>query len=285
MKLPTFVKLVEVGPRDGLQNEKTNILTSTKINLINQLSDTGLQTIETTSFVSSKWVPQLADAEKVLTGIKKHSNISYPVLVPNIHGLNDAIAAGAKQIAVFTAASETFCHKNTNCSIQESLEHIKDIIKQASKNNLQVRGYISCALGCPYEGNINVNKVAEIATQLYNMGCYEISLGDTVGVGTPLAAQELITTVSRNVPLQYLAAHFHNTYNQALANLFAVLTLGVSIIDCSIGGLGGCPYAKSASGNVATEDVLYMLDGMGIATGVDLTKILQVSNYIKDKLI
>lgn len=280
MKFPSHVKIVEVGPRDGLQNEPKSLSAAIKIEFINRLSETGLTVIEAGSFVSPKWVPQMADTAEVLQGIINHPHIHYPVLIPNIQGLTAAIAAGAREIAVFTAASETFSQKNTNCSIAESLARIDDIIHIARQNHLRIRAYISCVLGCPYEGQIDIHKVADIAAALFDKGCYEISLGDTIGVGTPAKAQQLIDITSKKIPIKNLAVHFHDTYGQSLANIYASLELGVSTVDSSIAGLGGCPYAKGASGNVATEDVVYMLHGLGIATGIDLAKLIAVDKFI-----
>jgi isopropylmalate/homocitrate/citramalate synthase len=283
-KYPTSVKIVEVGPRDGLQNEKQVVLTEDKIELINRLSNTGLSVVEATSFVSPKWVPQMADNKNVLTGIERKDNVSYPVLTPNMKGFEAAIDAGAKEVAIFGAASESFSQKNINCSIDESLERFRPIMQAAKQNNIRVRGYVSCVLGCPYEGDIAVEKVAEVTKTLFEMGCYEISLGDTIGVGTPLKAQAMIKAVAKEVPLSALAVHFHDTYGQALSNILACLQLGVATVDSSIAGLGGCPYAKGASGNVATEDVVYMLDGMGIDTGIDLQQLLKAGRFISEKL-
>jgi hydroxymethylglutaryl-CoA lyase len=284
MDLPKAVKLVEVGPRDGLQNETRQVDTATKVEFINRLSQTGLSVIEATSFVSAKWIPQLADHTEVLQQILQVPGIAYPVLVPNQQGMLSALQAGAKTVSVFTAASETFCKKNINCTTEESLKRFVDVFALAKENEIPVRGYISCALGCPYEGDIDPHRVAYLAGVLYQSGCYEISLGDTIGVGTPGKAQELIQIVSQVVPLKALAIHFHDTYGQALANILACLELGVQTIDSSVAGLGGCPYAKGASGNVATEDVLYMLQGLGIETGVDLSKLLEVGTYICQQL-
>lgn len=281
MPLPTQVKLVEVGPRDGLQNESKFVPTAAKIQLIDRLAEAGLTHIEATSFVSPKWVPQLADAKEVLQGIHKHPGVSYPVLVPNLLGLENAIAAGATEIAVFTAASETFSQKNTNCSIAESLQRIEQVVTLAKQQHIRVRGYISCVLGCPYEGNISFDAVAQVAHQLYQLGCYEISLGDTIGVGTPGKAVEMVNAVAQYVPLNRLAVHFHDTYGQALANIYATLQHGIATIDSSVSGLGGCPYAPGAAGNVATETVVYMLNGLGIATGVDLNKLRAVGKFIR----
>lgn len=284
MKLPRKVKLVEVGPRDGLQNESRIVPAEIKVEFINRLSETGLKVIEATSFVSPKWIPQLADNEFVLSHIKRKSCVEYPVLVPNKIGFENAIKSGAKEIAVFTAATEAFCQKNTHCSLEESLNRCAEVIQLAKKNNVKVRGYISCVMGCPYEGKVAVSQVVSIAEKLFEWGCCEISLGDTIGVGTPKQAQFVIDAVAKKVPRKYLAAHFHDTYGQALANLFAVMERGISIIDSSVSGLGGCPYAKGASGNVATEDVLYMLNGLGIETSVDLEKLLKTGKFISDQL-
>lgn len=284
MKLPQFVKMVEVGPRDGLQNEPKIVPTAIKIEFINKLSQTGLRVIETTSFVSAKWIPQLSDNSQVFAGIKQIPTISYPVLVPNMRGFEAALASGVKEIAIFGAASETFSQKNINCSISESIQRFSEVITAAKKHHIKVRGYVSCVLGCPYEGEIKPSAVAKVATQLFELGCYEISLGDTIGVGTPLKAQQMIDEVTKKIPPQFLAAHFHDTYGQALANIIAVLEKGIAVIDSSVAGLGGCPYAKGATGNVASEDVLYMLNGLGIETGVDLNKLISVGNFISDYL-
>ncbi|MEE8210407.1 MAG: hydroxymethylglutaryl-CoA lyase [Acidiferrobacterales bacterium] len=281
---PQRVKVVEVGPRDGLQNEPTPIATDTKVEFINRLSDTGLSVIEATSFVSPKWVPQLADADEVMARITRKTDVSYPVLVPNIKGLERAFAAGVKEIAVFSAASEAFSQKNTNCSIDESIERFRPVIARAQEEGVRVRGYISCVLGCPYEGAVDPQRVAAVARQLYGLGCYEISLGDTIGIGTPLQARDMVATVARVVPIEHLAVHFHDTRGQALANILACLELGVSVVDSSVGGLGGCPYASGATGNVATEDVLYMLHGMDIETGVDMDRLIEVGRFISTRL-
>lgn len=280
MNFPKQVKIVEVGPRDGLQNEPKTLPAAIKIEFINRLAATGLTVIEAGSFVSPKWVPQMADTAEVLQGINTSANIHFPVLVPNLQGLTAAIAAGVREIAVFTAASETFSQKNTNCSIAEGLARINDIIDMAKQHQLPVRGYVSCVLGCPYEGPIDINKVADIAFELFNKGCYEVSLGDTIGVGTPAKAKQLIKCVTQKIPLDKIAVHFHDTYGQALANIYACLELGINIVDSSIAGLGGCPYAKGASGNVATEDVVYMLQGLNIDTAIDLAKLIAVDKFI-----
>lgn len=284
MKFPHYVKMVEVGPRDGLQNEAQEVPTTVKIDFINRLSETGLSVIEVTSFTSPKWIPQLADHREVFQGIQKKEGISYPVLVPNVTGLETAVAVGAKEIAVFTSPSELFNQHNINCSVEESLNRISKVIAQAQKQELRVRGYLSCTLGCPYEGKIVPEKVAVLAEQLLKLGCYEISLGDTIGIGTPQQAVTLIKKVSEKVPREKLAVHFHDTYGQALANIYAVLELGIAIFDSSVAGLGGCPYAKGAAGNVASEDVLYLLNGLGIETRVDLKKLILVGRFIAEHL-
>ena len=281
---PDFVKLVEVGPRDGLQNEKVHLPTATKIRLIDLLADAGLKSIEAGAFVSPKWVPQMADSAVVLKSLVRHPGVSFPVLTPNLQGFQAAVAAGATEVAVFAAASESFSQKNINCSIAESLERFRPVCEAARELNIAVRGYVSCVLGCPYEGEIDPKAVAQVAESLLNMGCYEISLGDTIGVGTAGSTATMIKEVSQVVPLQQLAVHFHDTYGQALANILIALQNGISVVDCSVAGLGGCPYAQGASGNVATEDVLYMLSGLGIPTGVSMAKLLQVSNWISSCL-
>ncbi len=284
MTIPDSVKIVEVGPRDGLQNEAQIVPVAIKVNLIEKLVDAGLSVVESGAFVSPKWVPQMAASGEVFKRIHKRDNVVYPMLVPNIKGLEDALEAGVEEIAIFAAATETFSQKNINCSIEESLEHFHQVAERARSENLRIRGYISCVLGCPYEGEVSMDKVAEVATRLVDQGCYEISLGDTIGTGTPARAQAMIRRISEVVPLNQLAVHFHDTYGQGLANLHAVLQCGISVIDSSIAGLGGCPYAEGASGNVATEDVLYMLDGMQIETGIDLHKLLEAGRYINDFL-
>lgn len=284
MTFPTHVKLVEVGPRDGLQNEQQAINTDTKVELINQLSETGLRCIEVTGFVSPKWIPQMADSTQVFDKITKKPNVIYSALVPNLTGLKHAIAAGAKEIAIFGAASETFSQKNINCSIKESIERFRGVIEVAQQHDIKVRGYISCSLGCPYEGPIDQRVVAALAKELYQLGCYEISLGDTIGVGTPFESKKLIDYVAKEIPLETIAVHFHDTYGQALANIYAVLEQGIHVIDASVAGLGGCPYAKGATGNVATEDVVYLLQGLNIQTGVNLVKLCQTGIYISTQL-
>ncbi len=280
MSLPRKVRIVDVGPRDGLQNEARSVPTAAKIELISRLAEAGLPAVEATAFVSPKWVPQMADHAEVMVGIKKKPGVAYPVLVPNMQGFEAAREAGAEEIAVFGAASETFSRKNINCSIAESLERFAPVVKAARASRMRVRGYISCALGCPYEGEVKPQAVSALAEKLYAMGCYEISLGDTIGVGTPGRTRALIETVAKKVPAAKLAGHYHDTYGQALANIYASLEAGVKTFDSSVSGLGGCPYAKGATGNVATEDVVYMLDGLGIQTGVDLTKLFRAGEFI-----
>lgn len=282
--LPSHVKIVEVGPRDGLQNEPQLIPTSIKIAFINQLSLTGLSAIEVTSFVSPQAIPQLADHHEVFEGINKAPGIHYSALVPNRQGLENAIQAGVHEIALFTAASETFSQKNIRCSIQESFQRFEEVALLAKQQGIQMRGYISCVLGCPYEGKIATSAVLTVARLLHQLGCYEISLGDTIGVGTANAVTELIEQLSVIIPLAQLAVHFHDTYGQALVNIYAALLQGITVIDSAISGLGGCPYAPGASGNVATEDVLYMLNGLGIHTGVDLPKIIKAGQFICEQL-
>jgi hydroxymethylglutaryl-CoA lyase len=284
MSLPSHVRIVEVGPRDGLQNEAAPVSLDIKVELIDRLSETGLSAIEAGAFVSPKWVPQMADSAEVFRRIKQKPNVSYPVLVPNVKGLELALAAGAQEIAVFGAASESFSQRNINCSVQESLERFARVSDAALSAGLKVRGYVSCVLGCPYEGEIAPEAVARVAEALIGMGCYEVSLGDTIGVGTPAKAQRMIEAVAAQVDIRHLAAHFHDTYGQALANLLAVLQMGVAVVDASVSGLGGCPYAPGASGNVATEDVVYMLHGLGIETGIDLDKLVEAGAFISSAL-
>jgi hydroxymethylglutaryl-CoA lyase len=273
MSFPKKVRIVEVGPRDGLQNEAKPLPASVKIQLIEDLAAAGLREIEAGAFVSPKWVPQMADSADVLAGITRRPGVRYPVLVPNLQGFEAAVAAGAREVSVFAAASESFSRKNTNCSIAESLARFQPVLEKAAHLGIPVRGYVSCVLGCPYEGEIAPGQVAAVASDLIALGCNEISLGDTIGVGNPASARRLIEAVARRVPVNQLAAHFHDTYGQALANLYAVLEMGVAVIDASVAGLGGCPYAPGASGNVASEDVVYMLDGLDIETGIDLERL------------
>lgn len=284
VRYPKAVKIVEVGARDGLQNEKIILGTDVKTRFIDKLSTTGLKVIEATSFVSPKWVPQMADGRDVLRKIQKSPYIHYPVLVPNIQGLRAALEVGVKEIAVFGAASEGFSQKNTNCSIEESLKRIKEVVRVALEHNVRVRGYVSCVIKCPYDGDVEPYRVAELSRILYNMGCYEISLGDTIGAGTPLTMRRMLTEVLKIVPIEAVAVHCHDTYGQALVNILTALQLGVSVVDASVAGLGGCPYAEGASGNVATEDVVYMLNNMNIETGVDLMKLLDAGEYICKQL-
>jgi hydroxymethylglutaryl-CoA lyase len=278
--LPKKVRIVEVGPRDGLQNEKMAVPTQVKLELIGRLADAGLPAVEATAFVSPKWIPQMADHTEVLEGIRRKPGVSYPVLTPNLKGFEAARAAGATEVAVFGAASESFSRKNINCTIAESLERFRPVTDAARQAGIKVRGYISCVLGCPYEGEIAPAKVAEVARALHDMGCYEISLGDTIGVGTPGKTQAMIEACAGQVPIARLAGHYHDTYGQALANIYASLEMGVATFDSSVAGLGGCPYAKGASGNVATEDVVYMLHGLGIETGIDLDKVVDIGRWI-----
>lgn len=284
MTLPPKVTIVEVGPRDGLQNEKTILPVPDKVELIERLASSGLPVVEAGSFVSPKLVPQMADTTQVFDRLKRQPGTRYPVLVPNSKGLDAALSAGAREIAVFAAASETFSRKNINCSIAESLERFAAVITEALKQGLSVRGYVSCALGCPYEGEIAPEQVAEVAAELFQLGCSEISLGDTIGVGTARQAQHLIETVVRRVPMEKLAGHFHDTYGQALANILASLQVGLATFDSSVAGLGGCPFAPGASGNVATEDLLYMLRGLEIDTGVDLEQVIEAGRAVCRKL-
>ena len=284
MTLPRHVRVVEVGPRDGLQNEAAPVPLATKVELIDRLSETGLPVIEAGAFVSAKWVPQMADSAEVLARIKQKPNVSYPVLVPNTKGLEAALAAGAQEIAVFGAASESFSQRNINCSIAESLERFAHVTDAAQSAGLKVRGYVSCVLGCPYEGDVDPQAVADVAATLYQMGCYEVSLGDTVGVGTPGKTRRMLDVVARVVPVEKLAGHYHDTYGQAVANIYASLEAGVAVFDAAVAGLGGCPYAAGASGNVATEDVVYLLNGLGIHTGIDLDKLVDTAGWISERL-
>ena len=282
--MPAQVRLVEVGPRDGLQNEQATVPTDVKVALIDMLTDAGFPAIEATSFVSPKWVPQMGDAADVMARIRRKSGVRYPVLTPNMKGFDAARAAGADEVAVFVAATEAFSKRNINCTIAESLERAEPIFAAAARANVRVRGYISVVLGCPYEGEVEPARVAAIAERLYAMGAYEVSLGDTIGTGTAGRTKALFEAVAGHVPLSALAGHFHDTYGQALVNLYAALELGVASFDCSVAGLGGCPYAKGATGNVASEDVLYLLDGLGIETGVDMTKLRRAGRYISEFL-
>jgi len=269
-----------VAPRDGLQNEPGAVPAAVKIELIDRLTDAGLPAVEATSFVSPKWVPQMADNAQVMAGIRRKPGVSYPVLVPNMKGLEGAMAAGVQEVAVFTAATESFSRRNTNCSIAESFERFEPVCKTALAAGIQVRGYISVVLGCPFEGEVNPEAVADVAQRLYGMGCYDVSLGDTIGVGTPGKTQRMIEAVAHRVPVSKLGGHYHDTYGQALANILASLEMGVATFDTSVAGLGGCPFAPGATGNVATEDVVYMLHGLGIETGVDMSKLLEAAQFI-----
>ncbi|MCB9948744.1 MAG: hydroxymethylglutaryl-CoA lyase [Rhodospirillaceae bacterium] len=282
--LPDSVTIVEVGPRDGLQNEKQVVPIEIKAGLIDRLADAGVRVIEVGSFVSPKWVPQMADSAELMARITRRAGVRYPVLTPNLKGFEAAKAAGAEEVAIFGAASETFSQKNINCSIAESLERFAPVCEAARSAGIRVRGYVSCVLGCPYEGAIAPGAVADVAARLAAMGCFEISLGDTIGVGTPGKAREMLRAVAAAVPVDRLAVHFHDTYGQALANIYACLEEGVAVVDSAIAGLGGCPYAKGASGNVATEDVVYMLDGLGIGTGIDIHELLAASRFISQAL-
>ena len=280
MALPVEVRIVEVGPRDGLQNEKVDIGTANKIALIDRLAATGLRSIEATAFVSPKWVPQMADAAEVLAGISRRPGVSYPVLVPNEQGYERARAAGATEVAVFTAASEAFNLKNTNAGIDESLQRFAPVLERARADGVKVRGYVSTVLGCPYQGDVPLADVVRVSRSLHAMGCYEISLGDTIGVGTPEKARAMLMAVATEVPMPALAVHFHDTYGQALANVFACLEQGVAVVDSSVSGTGGCPYAKGASGNVASEDMVFMLHGLGVRTGIDLDALAATGRWL-----
>ncbi len=278
--MPEFVRIVEVGPRDGLQNEKQPVATADKVSLIDRLSGTGLRSIEATSFVSPRWVPQLADAAEVMAGISRRDGVSYPVLVPNEKGYEGALAAGATEVAVFTAASEAFNRTNTNAGIDESLARFAPVLARAKADGVRVRGYVSTVLGCPYQGDVPLSDVVRVARALHAMGCYEISLGDTIGVGTPRKARQMLDAVAAEVPVSALAVHFHDTYGQAIANIAACLEGGVRVVDSAVSGAGGCPYAKGASGNVASEDVVYLLQGLGLPCGVDLQELAAIGRWL-----
>lgn len=285
MSFPTAVRIFEMSPRDGLQNEPGDLIpTTVKVELINRLSQCGLTHIEAASFVSPKWVPQMGDASDVMAGISRQPGVIYAALTPNMKGLEAAIAANADEVAVFSAASEAFTRKNINCSIAESLERFAPVMETARNAGIRVRGYVSTVMGCPYQGEVDPQQVTRVAKAMFDMGCYEISLGDTIGVGTPLKAKRMLEAVSKEVPIDRLAAHFHDTYGQAIANLYAVLEEGIAVVDASVAGLGGCPYAKGASGNVATEDVLYLLQGLGIETGTDLQQLINTGHWISRTL-
>ena len=280
MSLPRKVRLFEVGPRDGLQNEKAIVPVEVKVGLIDRLTDAGLPVIEATSFVSPKWIPQLADAAEVLARIERKPGVSYPVLVPNRKGLDAAIAAGCDEIVIFGAATETFSKRNTNCTIAEGIARFSEVCAEALKHGIRVRGDVSVCLGCPYEGDVAPEQVSAVARDMYALGCYEICIADTIGVGTPGKTRAVFDAVARHVPIEQLAGHFHDTYGQALANTYAAMESGVAVFDSSVAGLGGCPYAKGATGNVATEDLLYMLQGLDIETGVDLAKLIEAGQFI-----
>ena len=282
--LPTKVKIVEVGPRDGLQNEKAPLTAADKIELIEKLADAGITYIETGSFVSPKWVPQMATSAEVFAGITRRDDITYAALTPNLKGFEGALAVQADEVAIFGAASEAFSQKNINCSIEESLQRFEPVMTAAKAAGIRVRGYVSCVLGCPYDGDIAPKKVAEVAEKLYAMGCYEISLGDTIGVGTPAGVKRMLQAVMEHVPVEKLAVHFHDTYGMALTNIYTALEMGISVVDSAVAGLGGCPYAKGASGNVATEEVVYLLNGLGIESGIKLEKLLEAGWFISDKI-
>ncbi len=284
MRLPAEVRMVEVGPRDGLQNEAKLVPAAVKIALIEKLADTGLRVVEAGAFVSPKWIPQMADTAQVLAGLKRRSGVSYPVLVPNLKGFEAALAAGAGEIAVFGAASETFSQRNTNCSIEQGLERFAPVVTAARRHGIDVRGYVSCVVDCPYEGPIAPAAAASVARRLLDLGCYEVSLGETIGTATPRRVQAMLEALAAVAPRETLAVHFHDTYGQALANLMTALEAGIAVVDSSVAGLGGCPYAKGAAGNVASEDVLYLLNGLGVRTGVDLGKLAQAGRFISEEL-
>lgn len=284
MPLPETIRIVEVGARDGLQNEKQTVEVATKTQLVNDLVAAGIEHIEVGSFVSPKWVPQMAASDEVFEQILRRSGVCYSALTPNMRGLESALECNPDEVAVFTAASDAFTQKNINCTVDESLERIKDVMSVAKKNDIKVRGYVSTVMGCPYQGDVKPEKVLEVAQKLLALGCYEISLGDTIGVGTPEKAAELIKLLKKHIPVSRLAVHFHDTYGQALANIYACLQQGISVVDSSVAGLGGCPYAAGASGNVATEDVVYMMQGLGIETCIDLAELSTVGQWISDEL-
>ena len=284
MALPAQVTIVEVGPRDGLQNEQQLIPLETKLQLIDDLGEAGVTAIESGSFVNPKWIPQMADSEEVFRGLRRRNDVRYTALTPNLQGFERAMAAGVDEVAVFAAASEAFSQKNINCSISQSLERFADVMQAAKENDVAVRGYVSCVLGCPYQGDVEPESVASVSKALLDMGCYEISLGDTIGVGTAGSTTQLLEVLLRDIPAEKLALHCHDTYGQALANILVGVQHGLATIDASVSGLGGCPYAKGATGNVATEDVVFMLGGMGIETGIDLDKLMIAGNRISAAL-
>ena len=280
MSLPRSVKIVEVGPRDGLQNEKQLVPTEVKVELIERLADAGLQVVEATSFASPKWVPQMGDNAEVMKAVHRKEGVVYPVLAPNLKGFDAAVEAGATEVAVFGAASEAFSQKNINCSVAESIKRFEPVICAALALDMKVRGYVSCVVGCPYEGAVAPEKAAEVAQRLFEMGCYEVSLGDTIGVGNPVSVQRMIEACARTVPMNKLAGHYHDTFGMAIANIYASMELGMRVFDSSVAGLGGCPYAAGASGNVATEDVVYMLERAGIGTGLDLLALIETNHWL-----
>jgi hydroxymethylglutaryl-CoA lyase len=282
--LPPSVQIVEVGPRDGLQNEKDIIPTAVKLDLIHQLTDAGITYIEAGSFVNPKWIPQMAGSDEVFQQIVRREGVTYAALTPNMQGYQRAVESGVSEVAVFAAASEAFSQKNINCSIAESIERFAPIMAAAANDNIPVRGYVSCVVGCPYEGEVAPEKVADVARQLYDMGCYEVSMGDTIGVGTPASVSAMLAATLEHIPVSKLAVHLHDTYGQALANIYASLQMGIATVDSSVAGLGGCPYARGASGNVATEDVVYLLNGLGVEHGIDLDKLIAAGNDISRQL-
>ncbi|MFT7288999.1 MAG: hydroxymethylglutaryl-CoA lyase [Halieaceae bacterium] len=284
MTFPPAVRIVEVGPRDGLQNEQQPIASDTKVELINRLADAGVSYIEAGSFVNPKWIPQMAGSAEVFQAIARRDGVTYAALTPNMQGYERALDCGVSEVAIFAAASEAFSQKNINCSIAESIERFAPLMEAAVRDKIKVRGYVSCVIACPYEGAIAAQQVAEVSRQLYEMGCYEVSLGDTIGVGTPASVQAMLESTARFIPVSNLAVHLHDTYGQALANIYASLQFGIATIDSSVAGLGGCPYAKGATGNVATEDVIYLLDGLGIEHGIDLDLLIAAGNFISQKL-
>jgi hydroxymethylglutaryl-CoA lyase len=284
MALPKYVRIGEAGARDGLQNEKQVVPTAVKVELIERLADAGLSDIEAGSFVSPKWVPQMADSDEVIARIKRKSGVTYGALVPNMQGYARAQAAGIKEIGIFTAATESFTKANINCTIAESIERFRPVVEAAKKDGVRIRAAVSCALGCPFEGEVAPAKVAEVAKMLDDLGVDDVDLADTIGVGTPAKAQRMLAAAAERVPMEKLSIHFHDTYGQALANTLACLELGVGAVDSAVGGLGGCPFAPGATGNVATEDVVYMLHGMGIETGIDLDKLIDAAFFISDHL-